>query len=64
MRGSVGRRNEHRRFCDLIPSTVGGSWPPTVLRIGTTHHHGHRVPARSIPQFAALDEIVDRTVDL
>jgi hypothetical protein len=65
MRGSVGRRNEHRRFFWLlIPSTVGGSRPPTVLRIGTAHHHGHRVPARSIPQLAALNEIVDRTVDL
>lgn len=63
MRGSVGRRNEHF-FLALIPSTVGGNRPPTVLRIGTAHHHGHRIPARSIPQLAALDEIVDRTVDL
>lgn len=48
----------------LIPSTVGGNRPPTVLRIGTTHHHGHGVPARSSPQLATLDEVVNCTVDL
>lgn len=38
--------------------------PHTVVGIGTTHHHGHRVPARGIPQLPALDEIVDRTINL
>lgn len=38
--------------------------PHTVLRVGPAHHHGHRVPARSIPELAALNEIVDRAVDL
>lgn len=30
----------------------------------TAHHQGHRVPARSSPQLAALDEVVNRPVDL
>lgn len=38
--------------------------PHTVLRVGPAHHHRHRVPARSIPQLAALDKVVDRAVNL
>jgi len=59
----------HARICHreiLVRSTPHRSRvrPHTVVGIRTTHHHGHRVPARSIPQLPALDEIVDRTINL
>lgn len=36
----------------------------TVVGIRTTHHEGHGVPPRSIPQLTALDEVVNRPIDL
>lgn len=37
----------------------------TVVGIRRTpHHQGHRVPARSSPKLATLDEVVNRPVDL
>lgn len=36
----------------------------TVVGIRTTHHEGHGVSPRSIPQLAALDEVVNRPIDL
>lgn len=36
----------------------------TVVGIRTTHHEGHGVPPRGIPQLAALDEVVNRPIDL
>jgi hypothetical protein len=50
-------KSETRSGCHPCPQH-------TVVGVGPAHHHGHRIPPRSIPQLPALDEIVDRTIDL
>jgi hypothetical protein len=62
------RATTHTRVCQRDKSESRSGCHPcpqhTVVGVGPAHHHGHRISPRSIPQLPALDEIVDRTIDL